>query len=261
MNPIRLMRNAATSWSHSVGYGDAVKRLLLAYSARLPPILWRRDWTISFRYPPPIGTIRLVLRANGSDSFVHSEIFEHEYYSLPVERPPATVLDLGANIGLSTIYFARMFPGARLACVEPIPENLQVLACNLNLNGIEAEVISAAIDVCDGKVWMESINGYYGHKIVAERGHSFTGQFEVSAVSIPSILRRLGWSRIGLLKMDIEGHEWRLLSENCDWLHVVDTMCFEWHDQPGESELTRLANQFGFLAPQRLPVRIWLMTR
>jgi FkbM family methyltransferase len=255
------MRNVATSWSHSVGYRDVLRRLLLAYSARLPPILWRHDWTISFRYPPPIGTLRLVLRANGADSFIHSEIFEHEYYRLPVVRPPATVLDLGANIGLSTIYFACMFPDARLACVEPISENLEVLTRNLSLNGIQAQVISAAVDVYDGKVWMERCNGYYGHKIVAERDHSLSGQFEVSAVSIPSILRRLGWSRIGLLKMDIEGHEWRMLSEGCDWLHVVDTMCLEWHDKPGESELTRLANQFGFLPPQRLPVRIWLITR
>ena len=55
-----------------------------------------------------------------------------------------------------------MFSGARLACVEPIPENLQVLACNLNLNGIQAEVISAAID---GKVWIQRCKEYYGHKI------------------------------------------------------------------------------------------------
>ena len=34
--------------------------------------------------------------------------------------------------------------------------------------------------------------------------------------------------------MDIEGHEWRLLSEGCDWLHVIETICLEWHDQPGE---------------------------
>ena len=81
------------------------------------------------------------------------------------------------------------------------------------------------------------------------------------AVTVPSILQRLGWDRIGLLKMDIEGHEETVLSGNCDWLNLVDAICVEYHQPSGESKLARLANRFGFGYPQRLPGAIWFLTR
>src|SRR5262245_22207843 len=103
-----------------------------------------KELTIGFRYPEPIGNIQLLLRANvGSDGFIHGEVFEHEYYRLPLLAPPKTILDLGANIGLTAVYFSRLFPMAALACVEPVPENLRVLARNLELNAIRATVIPA----------------------------------------------------------------------------------------------------------------------
>jgi len=221
-----------------------------------------REWIIGLRYPPPIGDIRLLLRGNGgADAFTRSEVFEHQYYRVPLATPPATILDLGANIGLSAVYFSRMFPGARLACVEPVPDNIRLLVRNLELNGIQAEVISAAVDVDDGKVTMERNARYYGHRVATTSRHSSAAYFEVPAIGVGSILQRLGWSRIGLAKMDIEGHERRLLSENCDWLHLVDAMCLECHDEFGAAELTQLAARFQFDAPQRLPGAIWFLRR
>ncbi len=262
MNPIWFIRNVVASSHHGASLADVGRTLLLFYSAKLPPRIRRREWTIGFRYPEPIGDIRLLLRANGgADAFTHSEVFEHQYYRLPLERPPATILDLGANIGLSAIYFARTFPGARLACVEPVAENLQVLARNLEMNAVRAEVISAAVDVTDGTVWMERGKMDYAHRIAAEPAPSSAGQFAVPAVSVASILRRLGWSRIGLLKMDVEGHERKLLTHDCDWLHLVDSMCLEYHQEFAEPELARLAARFRFLAPRRLPGAIWFLTR
>jgi hypothetical protein len=84
---------------------------------------------------------------------------------------------------------------------------------------------------------------------------------EVAGVSVPSILKRLGWDRIGLLKIDIEGHESVLLSQACEWLADVDSLCVEYHHNSGEADLGRLARQFGFLPPTRLPGEIWFLTR
>jgi hypothetical protein len=77
---------------------------------------------------------------------------------------------------------------------------------------------------------------------------------------VPTICRQLGWSRIGLLKVDIEGHEKVLFAEGCEWLARVDVICIEWHDEFGEIELGKLADRFGFSRPQLLP-GIWFMTR
>ena len=230
------------------------------YSDKLPAGLKPREWTIRFRYPAPIGRVCLHLRSNnGADAFVHSEVFERQYYRLPLHFAPATILDLGANIGLSTIYFARRYPASRIACVEPVPENVRLLIRNLKDNAVEAEVIAAAIDSKDGVIAIERGAADYGHKIGAATLSAVW--FEVASVSVPSILRQLGWDRVGLLKIDIEGHESVLLSQACDWLADVDALCVEYHHHFAEAELGRLARQFGFLPPSRLPGEIWFLTR
>src|SRR5262249_12626590 len=179
----------------------------------------RKEFTIGFRYPEPIGNIQLLLRANdGSDCFILGEVFDHETYRLPLPAPPKTIMDLGANIGLTAIYFGRLFPTAALACVEPVPENLRVLARNLELNGIHATIISAAVDVNDGCVLIERDRMDYGHKIAVARESSSGPLLKVTSLSVPTILQRLGWDRIGLLKIDIEGHERVLFSTDCEWL-------------------------------------------
>lgn len=222
--------------------------------------MWKPEWLIGFRYRPPIGAIRLLLRANGgSDGFIHGEVFEHEYYRLPLASPPATILDLGANTGLTAVYFSRVYPEARLACVEPIPGNLRVLARNLELNAVRATVFPVAVDTQDGRVLMELALNDYGHR-VADASNVPQHVIPVDALSISTILARLGWERIGLLKVDIEGHEKALLTTECNWLTRVDSMRIECHDGFDDANLERLAQQFGFLPPQRLR-GIWLIQR
>jgi FkbM family methyltransferase len=255
----KLRDNTAVAWRRRASTADFVRQLGWLYSDKLPKALKPQEWTIGFRYPAPISRLRLHLRSNnGADAFVHSEVFENQYYRLPLRFPPATILDLGANIGLSTICFARCYPKSRIACVEPVPENLRLLIRNLRDNAVEADVIAAAIDAKDGVVAMEYGAADYGHKIAAA---STSLSLEVASISVPSIQRRLGWGRIGLVKIDIEGHESVLLSQTCEWLADVDALCVEYHHHFAEVELGRLARQFGFLPPTRLPGQIWFLTR
>jgi FkbM family methyltransferase len=221
----------------------------------------RPNWIISFHYPQPIGSLRLFLRTNnGADSFIHGEVFEHNYYRFELPCAPTTILDLGSNIGMTAIYFHRCFPNAELACVEPIPGNLNALRKNLRLNAVKATIISDAINSTDGRLLMEVSQKDYGHRVAEVDKTSERQYIEVPAVSVPTLLRMLKWNRIGLLKIDIEGHEKILLSENASWLDLVDTICIECHDDFSSSDLRSLTERFGFFPPERLP-GIWLLRR
>jgi len=256
----KLRENAAVAWSRRASTADFARRLVWLYADKMPAMREPREWTIRFRYPDPVGIVRLYLRSNkGADAFVHSEVFEHQYYRLPLRFAPSTILDLGAHIGLSAIYFARCYPESRIACVEPVPENLRCLIRNLRNNAVAADVIAAAVDANDGVVAIERGAADYGHKVAA--AVPAAGALEVAGVSVPSIMRRLGWDRIGLLKIDVEGHENVLLSQACDWLQDVDALCLEYHHHFAEAELRRLAQRFGFLPPDRLPGDIWFLAR
>src|SRR5260370_2017966 len=198
--PVWFWRNIATSWSRCAGITDAARYMLWLYSARLPRAC-QRDWTIRFRYPEPIGALALRLRSNdGADGFIRSEVFENQCYQLPLAQVPATVLDLGANIGLSTIYFSRLFPGAQLACVEPEPQNLRLLAQNLELNRVNATVFAAAVDVRDGTARMERASRDYAHRIAGTGIAPSAAQFEVPAISVQSLLRQLASTRLRLVQ-------------------------------------------------------------
>jgi FkbM family methyltransferase len=239
-----------------------IRRVVWAYADRLPAALVPHVGAIAFRYPPPIGTVRFVLRNNaGADLFIHSEVFEHQYYRLPLPRRPLTILDLGANIGLSAVYFGRMFPDAALACVEPAPDNLRLLRRNLALNAVRATVMAAAVDAGDRPLLLELQGRDYEHAIVEAGAQGTRPTLPVEGISVPTMLRRLAWDRIGLLKVDIEGHEVALFARDCDWLKRVDAMCIEWHVECGATRLASLARQFGFSEPQRLPANIWFLTR
>jgi FkbM family methyltransferase len=257
-----FIRNVAIAWRNKGSTRDFARAMIWIYAASLPFLgMASREWVIGFRYPRPVGRIRLLLRANrGSDAFIHGEVFFHRYYSLPMISTPETVLDLGANSGLATVYFSRAYPQAALACVEPVPGNLRVLSHNLALNEIEAPVIAAAVDSRDGRLKMELAPMDYGHKVFDGGSRPAGTLIEVEALSIPTILERLGWRRIGLLKVDIEGHEGSLFSNDCEWLQCVDAMCIECHETFGEADLKGLAARYGFQPPERL-AGTWLLRR
>jgi FkbM family methyltransferase len=256
-----LAGNARAAWRRRTSANDLVQDMAWLYSHRLPPRLRPQTWTIGFRYPAPLGSVRLCVRSNrGADAFIHSEVFEQQCYSLPLRLAPETILDLGANIGLSAIFLARVYPHSRVACVEPIADNVRLLRHNLKLNGIAADVIAAAVDTADGVVTMERGQRDYAHRI-ADAAAPPGAMLEASAFTVPTILRRLGWGRVGLVKMDVEGHENRLLAQNCDWLNRVEALCLEYHHHFAAEELRQVADRFGFVAPRLLPSNLWLLAR
>ena len=238
-----------------------LSELVWIYAAKLPRRWRSSEFELGFCYRNPLGRLRFRVRANrGSDAFIFGEVFEHEYYRLSLPRQPATILDLGANAGFTTVYFARAYPDARLACVEPMPNNLRVLKRNLELNRVDARVFPAAVHARDGRLKMELGAMDFGARVLGEGCASSSAALEVDALSVQTIIRRLGWDRVGLLKIDIEGHEAVLFSGACEWLDRVDAMCIECHDGFGEEDLRGLARQFEFAAVRRLP-GIWLVTR
>jgi FkbM family methyltransferase len=255
-----LRRNITASWRHRGSLLAFFARLLFIYSNRLPKFIRRSERVIAFHYPEPIGSLRLVLRTNkGSDGFIHGEVFEHCYYHFELPSAPNTILDLGANIGMTAIYFHRCFPKAQLACVEPMPGNLRILHENLRLNRVKATIVSGAIHPSDGRVVMEVAREDYGHR-VAKPGETSGEYIEVPAVSVPTLLGDLKWDRIGLLKIDIEGHERVLLSQNASWLGLVDSICIECHNDFSSNDLRSLTERFGFLPPELLR-GIWVLRR
>jgi FkbM family methyltransferase len=119
-------------------------------------------------------------------------------------RPPR-ILDLGANIGMYSLWAARRWPGAHVTAVEPLPRNVPLLRRNLELALPPGtyDVVVAAATTHDGELTFGGGGFAQGH-IVPDGSAGIT----VQARDVFSLT-----DGIDLLKLDIEGAEWPILAD------------------------------------------------
>ena len=77
-------------------------------------------------------------------------------------------------------------------------------------------------------------------------GHSTGEELPVEGLAVPSILSRLGWTGIELLKIDIEGAEQYLFQARQPWLATVKTIIGEYHGDYQLPQLERDLAPLGF---------------
>src|SRR5689334_15544903 len=75
----------------------------------------------------------IALRNNSSDTEVFYQVFLEDYYLLRCANKPRVVIDGGANVGLFSVKVKNDFPDAKLICIEPDPDNFQMLQKNLSV--------------------------------------------------------------------------------------------------------------------------------
>jgi FkbM family methyltransferase len=171
----------------------------------------------------------LIRHANQEDSFVLSEIFEGvSTYEIPAAVSDAIgsgvdrVVDIGGNIGLAALWFARAFPSARLTVVEADPTNANLLEATIGLNGLSerATVIRAAAGPHEGE--LPFVMGLGG------RSHVATGD-DAATTQVPMIDALALIAACDVLKMDIEGGEWPILTDPRFGESAPRALCLEYH--------------------------------
>lgn len=189
-------------------------------------------------------------RCNRGDIQGIREVFLDETYRLPEWCRPRTIVDLGANIGLTSLWYARRYPISKIVAVEPVPANAELLRSNLSVNRIPSIVIEAAVGPREGRSSFQLDRS-------SNMGHlGGNGNLEVKVVSMPEVIARIG-STIDLLKMDIEGGEQALLTEgDLAWLDQVDTIIAEFHPMVDYVRLTETIARKGFIHLNRA-VSLW----
>jgi FkbM family methyltransferase len=139
-------------------------------------------------------------------------------YFLPLEwgiraEEVRTVLDIGANAGISAVYFAASFPQAEVHAFEPDPGNCELLRLNAQACG-RIHVHAFALGPRDGELTLydsdEAINfgGFSAHAAGVNPARSK----KVPMRHAGRCLAELGIRSIDLLKIDTEGAEWDILT-------------------------------------------------
>jgi len=169
----------------------------------------------------------ITYRLNRGDIQGIREVWYLEAYRIPFGPSPRTVLDLGANIGLTCVWLAQTYGCDRLLGVEPDPENVVLARRNLAQNGIHGEIVEAAVGPRNGTApFARSDHSNLG-SLIATRGATV----DVAVRDPRSLLAEAGMQSVDLCKMDIEGGEGPLLLEGDGaWLSDVRSIIAELHE-------------------------------
>lgn len=155
------------------------------------------------------------------------------------------IVDCGANIGLSALYFSALFPQARVVAIEPSAANAAVARRNV-AGRDKIRIMEAAIDSRARELILADPGlGSWGLVTRADGPGA-----AVRSTTMNDILRESGAERCLIAKIDIEGAERELFAANLEWLDRVDLLIIELHDwlYPGEGGSVAL---FSALAGRR----------
>jgi FkbM family methyltransferase len=243
-------------YSPEVFYHDngTLVQSTLTKSSYLP-----RDWNIKARgisVECPNTDFIAELRIGDTDIDTFRQVFIKKEYDIEgLPENAGVIVDLGANIGLASLYFAGRFPAARVIAVEPDSSNFILLQRNIMQLGQRCEAVRAAI-------WSEDTNlsvkthtddgrylGGWGAQTIAQEANADGGAAEVGALSMTTLIKQFNLDQIDILKVDIEGAELELFgSAELSWLDYVRVVVVETHERfrPGShgAVLAALARSF-----------------
>jgi FkbM family methyltransferase len=178
---------------------------------------------------PPILKHPVGLRARTSDPFIFRQIIVEDEYRPLQGLSVGTVLDLGANIGLSSAWFLSNYPTSTIFAVEADADNCAMCRQNLAAYGERARVFHGAAWSSRGPLNFHR-GGYNSTNQVHEIGSGSTGDLQVQGWDVASLIEMSGFPEIDLLKMDVEGAEEAIFSADVSsWLPRVRNMCIEVH--------------------------------
>jgi len=150
------------------------------------------------------------------------------YNKIAASSKSPLILDAGANIGASSIYFSYSFPKAQVVAIEPEPSNFDLL--QTNTGGIPVECIQGALAANPGRVGVvDTGEGFWGYRTTGTDSNS-TGQ-SVTCVTINELFESKSQSCVPfIVKIDIEGAESDLFSAHTEWVAATPLIIIELHD-------------------------------
>jgi len=167
------------------------------------------------------------------------EIFDgHAYDNIDVYG--RDVVDIGANVGDSSIYFA--LKGARkVVGVEPLPNVYARAIENVKLNHLEGKIflINAALGSKSGKIKVPCNTLTF-----ASDGFSTlrtNGECEVPIVTLSEVMKQI--TEPYLLKMDCEGCEFDVILNDYEHVKMFEKLIIEHHAKFTGIEYTKLVDK------------------
>jgi len=185
-------------------------------------------------------TFRQIFQGNdyGLEKITRRQDLISQYQKIIDSGKTPLIIDCGGNIGMASKYFNNEYPDAHIICIEP--DHLNIEQAKINNKTDKVHFLEKAIGCRDEKgIVIDPGLGEWGYRMEISQD----GNTEV--VSINSVLNKYPQDKYSpfIVKIDIEGFEANLFSENTDWVEKFPLLIIELHDWM----LPKSANSSNFL--------------
>jgi FkbM family methyltransferase len=147
------------------------------------------------------------------------------FYTAHARDKIPLIIDAGANIGASCVYFSTAYPESLVIAIEPEKHNCELL--RLNCDGRRIEIHEAALGARPGKLYLQDPGlSSWGFRVGEQ------GTYPVDVITVDQLLKsKTAGAHIPfILKIDIEGGEQALFDAECPWLAQFPLVVIELHD-------------------------------
>lgn len=176
------------------------------------------------------------IRKNPFDFATFVEVLLRREYDIDLAESPANIIDAGANIGLTSIFLANKYPQANIIALEPDTENFNLLKTNVE---VYPNVYPEPAGLWGKEAHLKIVDKGVGNNAFTVEEVAPGTNDALKAHSVKSIMKRMNWENVDLLKIDIEGSEKEVFACGYEtWLPLVKVLVIELHDRmiPGCSK-------------------------
>ncbi|HWX43112.1 MAG TPA: FkbM family methyltransferase [Blastocatellia bacterium] len=187
------------------------------------------------------------------------ELFKEVYRTNAYTQPDipqivedGVVVDLGANIGMFSLFAAKLSPRVQVHAFEPAPGTFALLKKNVLANNLSnVQCHECAVSSKTGKQTLYLDVGSTADTTVASRikEPASVRTQEVDCISLDELFARCGISRCNLMKVDVEGAEFEIFeAASLQTLAKIDAIAMEYHEHEDRRhhELSDLLKAHGY---------------
>lgn len=184
------------------------------------------------------------------ETLVKRKYWEGEVSSLLIRKKGRLFIDVGAAFGYYSFLLQDNFNG--VLAIEPHPKNVRIIERVKERNNYsKVKVLQGAISDENGtaKLYLSyrALDGLGGHSLSSRAIYvsSPLKYIKVSTVTLDSLLR----TSIGadLIKVDVEGAEWRVLNGAKKVMDKIKSWLIELHESTRKTELEELLTSFSYM--------------
>ena len=195
---------------------------------------------------------KIKIRVNSTDLMALTHVWMIEEYAKKNFdiKSSDTVIDVGAHMGLFTLYASQSCKIGNIYSYEPVKENFEILKENTSINNLKnVKIFNLAVSNSNSTITLFMNNDESGHSMFSESSENII----VKSTSLMKIFDDNKIKECNFLKLDCEGAEYEIIEKlPSAYFEMIEKIIIEYHMADSHPELLEklqnklLANNFKF---------------